>query len=95
VYSVTRARATENVRDKSPRLLTVHSWRAFVVSTTIGLDAGHASANYVQLYHGNAALPAESLEVIQRTSALILSAIETPAVVAEEADAEPALAEAS
>ena len=66
---------------------------AFVVSTTIGLDAGHASADYIQLYHGNAALLAESLEVIQRTSALILSAIETPAVVGEE-DA-PALAEAS
>jgi hypothetical protein len=35
------------------------------------------------------------LEVIQRTSALILSAIETPAAVTEEAEAEPALAEAS
>jgi len=31
------------------------------------------------LYHGNAALLAESLEVIQRTSAVILSALETPA----------------
>jgi hypothetical protein len=68
---------------------------AFVVSTTIGLDAGNSSADYIQLYHGNAALLAESLEVIQRTSALILSAIDTPAVVAQEADAEPALAEAS
>jgi hypothetical protein len=39
------------------------------------------------------------LEVIQRTSALILSAIETPAVTAEqteaEGDPEPALAQAS
>jgi hypothetical protein len=39
------------------------------------------------------------LEVIQRTSALILSAIETPAATAEqtkaEADPEPALAQAS
>jgi hypothetical protein len=39
------------------------------------------------------------LEVIQRTSALILSAIETPAVTAEQAEAEddpvPALAQAS
>jgi hypothetical protein len=36
-------------------------------------------------------------EVIQRTSALILSAIETPAAAAEqtEADPEPALAQAS
>ena len=51
---------------------------AFVVSTTIGLDAGPASADYIHLYHGNAALLTESLEVIQRTSALILAAIETP-----------------
>jgi hypothetical protein len=49
---------------------------AFVVSQTIGLDAGRASADYIHLYHGNAALLTESLEVIQRTSALILSAIE-------------------
>ena len=51
---------------------------AFVVSATIGLDAGHASADYIHLYHGNAALLTESLEVIQRTSALILAAIERP-----------------
>ena len=51
---------------------------AFVVSKTIGLDAGQASADYIHLYHGNAALLTESLEVIQRTSALILAAIETP-----------------
>jgi hypothetical protein len=37
------------------------------------------------------------LEVIQRTSALILSAIETPAVTAEQAEdnPDPALAQAS
>ena len=72
---------------------------AFVVSQTIGLNAGRASADYIHLYHGNAALLAESLEVIQRTSALILSAIETAAATAEqsdaEADPEPALAQAS
>ncbi len=39
---------------------------AFVVSQTIGLDAGRASADYIHLYHGNAALLTESLEVIQR-----------------------------
>ena len=52
---------------------------AFVVGTTIGLNTGDASASYIQLYHGNAALLAESLEVIQKTSALILSALETHA----------------
>ena len=56
---------------------------AFVVSQTIGLDAGRASADYIHLYHGNAALLTESLEVIQRTSALILSAIETAQVAVE------------
>jgi hypothetical protein len=72
---------------------------AFVVSQTIGLDAGKSSADYIHLYHGNAALLAESLEVIQRTSALILSAIETPAAAAEqseaEADPEPPMVQAS
>jgi hypothetical protein len=39
---------------------------------------------------------AESLEIIQRTSALILSAIETPGAVEQtEAEADPALAQAS
>jgi antirestriction protein ArdC len=67
---------------------------AFVVGKTIGLDSGRASADYIHLYHGSAALLAESLEVIQRTSAVILSALETPR--AEDAqEAEPELAQAS
>jgi hypothetical protein len=76
---------------------TVRETEAFVVSQSIGLDAGNAAADYIHLYEGNAALLAESLEVIQRTSALILSAIETPAATAgqTEADPEPALAQAS
>jgi hypothetical protein len=36
---------------------------------------GTASSDYIQMYAGNAALLAESLEVIQRTSAVILGAI--------------------
>ncbi len=48
---------------------------AFIVGQAIGLEMGTASSDYIQLYHGNAALLAESLEVIQRTSALILAAI--------------------
>jgi hypothetical protein len=51
---------------------------AFVVGKAIGLQAGTASADYIQLYHGNAALLAESLEVIQRTSAVILAALQEP-----------------
>jgi len=88
-----RTATTKTVRETEAEAI------AFVVSQTIGLDVGRASADYIHLYHGNAALLAESLEVIQRTSALILSAIETPAATTErteaEADPEPALAQAS
>jgi hypothetical protein len=51
---------------------------AFIVGKAIGLQTGTASADYIQLYHGNAALLAESLEVIQRASAVILAALEEP-----------------
>jgi hypothetical protein len=69
---------------------------AFVVGQTIGLNTGRASADYIHLYHGNAALLAESLEVIQKTSAVILSALENPAAeVTAQADTEPELARAS
>jgi len=51
---------------------------AFIVGKAIGLQTGTASADYIQLYHGNAALLAESLEVIQRTSAVILAVLEEP-----------------
>jgi hypothetical protein len=62
---------------------------AFVVGKTIGLDTGRASADYIHLYHGNAALLTESLEVIQKTSAVILAALENPTVeTATEPDAE-------
>jgi hypothetical protein len=49
---------------------------AFIVGQSVGLDMGTASSDYIQMYAGNAALLAESLEVIQRTSAVILSAIQ-------------------
>jgi hypothetical protein len=39
---------------------------------------GSASADYIHLYHGNASLLAESLEVIQQTASVILSALEPP-----------------
>src|SRR6266704_5235490 len=75
-----RADTTKTVRETGAEAI------AFVVSQTIGLDEGNAAADYIHLYHGNAALLAESLEVIQRTSALILSAIETPTATAEQAE---------
>jgi hypothetical protein len=49
---------------------------AFVVGKAIGLNTGTASADYIHLYHGNASLLAESLEVIQQTSAVILAALQ-------------------
>jgi hypothetical protein len=51
---------------------------AFVVGMAVGLVTGSASADYIQLYHGNASLLAESLEVIQQTASVILAALEPP-----------------
>jgi hypothetical protein len=76
-----RINTTKTVRETEAEAI------AFVVGTTIGLNTGDASASYIQLYHGNAALLAESLEVIQKTSAVILSALETHAT--EPAESEP------
>jgi hypothetical protein len=60
---------------------------AFVVGKAVGLKMGNASASYIQLYHGNASLLAESLEVVQQTAAVILAALEPPIVeVATEAN---------
>ena len=46
---------------------------------------GSASADYIQLYHGNASLLAESLEVVQQTASVILAALEPP--ISEEGTA--------
>jgi len=51
---------------------------AFVIGKAVGLDTGSASADYIHLYHGNASLLAESLEVIQQTSGVILAALQPP-----------------
>jgi hypothetical protein len=61
---------------------------AFVVGKAVGLEAGSASADYIHLYHGNASLLAESLEVIQQTSAVILAALESSAAEEAMPDAE-------
>jgi antirestriction protein ArdC len=73
-----RTATTKTVRETEAEAI------AFVVSQTIGLDAGHAAANYIHLYDGNAALLTESLEVIQQTSAVILSALETASLAEAE-----------
>jgi hypothetical protein len=61
---------------------------AFVVGKAVGLEVGTASADYIALYHGNASLLIESLEVIQQTSAVILAALESFAAEETMPDAE-------
>jgi hypothetical protein len=83
-----RTATTKTVRETEAEAI------AFVVGRAIGLNTGQVSADYIHLYHGNAALLTESLEVIQRTSAVILSALETPAAEQMQEE-EPELAKAS
>jgi hypothetical protein len=45
---------------------------AFMVCQSVGLQTGTASADYIQLWHGDAKLLQESLETVQRTAAVIL-----------------------
>ncbi len=65
---------------------------AFIVGQAIGLEMGTASSDYIQMYAGNAALLTESLEVIQRTSAVILGTLSVEAT--EEINSPPAEAAA-
>jgi len=48
---------------------------AFVVCQAIGLETGTASADYIQLWQGDADLLRESLEAVQQTAAVILGGI--------------------
>ena len=66
---------------------------AFVVGKAVGLLTGTASADYIQLYQGNASLLAESLEVIQQTAGVILAALEPAVAEQESANTETELAE--
>jgi hypothetical protein len=75
-----RTATTKTVRETEAEAV------AFVVGKAIGLVTGSASADYIQLYHGNASLLAESLEVIQQTASVILSALEPPVPAEAEAD---------
>jgi hypothetical protein len=67
-----RTATTKTVRETEAEAV------AFVVGKAVGLVTGSASADYIQLYHGNASLLAESLEVIQQTATVILAALEPP-----------------
>jgi hypothetical protein len=72
-----RTATTKTVRETEAEAV------AFVVSKAIGLNA-NTSAAYIQLYHGNAELLMESLEVVQHTAAVILSAIQLEESVSQE-----------
>jgi hypothetical protein len=48
---------------------------AFVICQSLGLETGSASADYIQLWNGDSKLLQESLEVVQRTAAVILGGI--------------------
>jgi hypothetical protein len=69
-----RTATTKTVRETEAEVV------AFVVGKSIGPQTGRALADYIHLYHDNAALFTESLEEIQKTSAVILAAIENPAI---------------
>ena len=73
-----RTQTTKVVRETEAEAI------AFVVGKAVGLEAGTASADYIHLYHGNASLLAESLEVIQKTSAVILAALEPKPEIEEQ-----------
>src|SRR6202453_3637713 len=73
-----RTATTKTVRETEAEAV------AFVVGKAVGLVAGTASADYINLYHGNASLLAESLEVIQETASVILAALEPPAQAGAE-----------
>jgi antirestriction protein ArdC len=60
---------------------------AFVVCQSIGLETGSASADYIRLWNGDAKLLQESLEVVQRTAAVILGAISPRPAAASETEA--------
>jgi len=85
-----RTATTKTVRETEAEAV------AFVVGKAVGLVTGTASADYIHLYHGNASLLAESLEVIQQTASVILAALEPPLANEEEQGTEaPQLEEAA
>ena len=67
---------------------------AFVVSKAIGLNP-NSSASYIQLYHGNAELLMESLEVVQQTSAVILAALKMEEPIPPDAEEPQSATEAA
>ena len=66
-----RSSTTKTVRETEAEAVS------FIVGHAIGLEMGTTASDYIQLYAGDASLLADSLELIQNTSAMILTAIQT------------------
>ena len=79
MHASRRTMTTQTVRETEAEAV------AFVVGKAIGLEMASSSADYIALYHGNASLLAESLEVVQQTAGVILSALESPLNPSEDA----------
>ena len=75
-----RTRTTKLVRETEAEAV------AFVVGSAIGLQTGTASADYIQLWHGDANLLRESLEAVQQAATVILEAIAPKPEITAEAD---------
>ena len=84
-----RTATTKTVRETEAEAV------AFVVGKAIGLVTGSASADYINLYHGNASLLAESLEVVQQTANVILAALEPAMPMEDEQPSEEQMQEAA
>lgn len=65
-----RAETTKKIRETEAEAV------AFVACQSVGLSSGNASADYIHLYNGDAAVLTESLEFIQNASAAILAALQ-------------------
>ena len=79
-----RTATTKTVRETEAEAV------AYVVGKAVGLVIGSASADYIQLYHGNASLLAASLDVVKQTADVILAALEPPAPTEAVTTEEPA-----
>ncbi|HVB57132.1 MAG TPA: ArdC-like ssDNA-binding domain-containing protein [Candidatus Acidoferrales bacterium] len=64
-----RASTTKRIRETEAEAV------AFVVCQAITLETGTASADYISLWNGDAAVLLESLELVQRTAMEIIAAI--------------------
>jgi hypothetical protein len=72
-----RALTTKRIRETEAEAV------AFVVCQSSGLQTGTASQDYIQLWQGDANLLRESLEAVQQTATVILTAVAPDSAAAE------------